>query len=446
LDRLVDQPRIFARQQWLMVGLLFLFMVINYADKLVVGIVAIPMRADLGISAAQYGFIGSSFFFLFSISAIVTGFISDRIGTKLIIGVLATVWAFSQLPILWAPSFVTIVLSRIILGMAEGPASPMAVHALYKWFDDRSRTLPAGITTSIGAATGMLVAAPLLTWIMIHYGWRTPFLVLAIIGFFWVLIWTWLGEEGPIRDQPTASGEMLMVSEPYSRTLLCRSYIGLCACGFASYWANALLFLWVPTFLIEAHGYSPATAGWLISLISFATGVGALGASGLSQLAIRRGTTSRKARALPLVLCTFVGGACLLASAFLGTGPALIGVLFLAFGAMAAVFPLLFVIIGELSPTARRGGALAIGSAISTCAGILAPLVMGLAVDAAASPSQGFAQGFLIAAAVAFVSATAGALLIDPQRDGFAYRHRRPQPSHLAEREFPRADDPLLEE
>jgi MFS family permease len=408
-----------------MVGLLFFFMVINYADKLVVGIVAIPMRAELGISAAEYGFVGSSFFFLFSISAIVTGFLSDRIGTKLIIGVLATVWAFSQLPILWAPSFVTVVLSRVILGMAEGPASPMAVHALYKWFDDGSRTLPAGITTSIGAATGMLVAAPFLTWIMMHYGWRTPFLALATVGFCWVLVWTWLGKEGPIRDQPTTSGEALTASEPYSRTLLCRSYIGVCACGFASYWANALLFLWVPTFLIEAHGFSPTAAGWIISLISFATGLGALGASGLSQFAIRRGVTSHRARALPLVLCTFAGGACLVASAFLGTGLVLIGALFLAFGAMAAVFPLLFVIVGELSPTARRGGALAIGSAISTFAGILAPLVMGMAVEAAATPSEGFSQGFLIAAAVAFVGAIAGAILIDPQRDGFAHRHRR---------------------
>src|SRR3974377_325828 len=60
---------------WLMVALLFLFMLINFADKAVIGIAAVPIMQELQLSPRQFGLIGSSFFLLFSVSAIVTGFI-----------------------------------------------------------------------------------------------------------------------------------------------------------------------------------------------------------------------------------------------------------------------------------------------------------------------------------------------------------------------------------
>jgi MFS transporter, ACS family, D-galactonate transporter len=63
------------------VALLFLFMVINFADKAVIGIAAVPMMQELRLSPSQFGLIGSSFFLLFSVSAIVTGFVVNRVQT-----------------------------------------------------------------------------------------------------------------------------------------------------------------------------------------------------------------------------------------------------------------------------------------------------------------------------------------------------------------------------
>jgi ACS family D-galactonate transporter-like MFS transporter len=64
---------------WLIVALLFLFMLINFADKAVIGIAAIPIMQELQLSPRQFGLIGSSFFLLFSVSAIVTGFVVNRV-------------------------------------------------------------------------------------------------------------------------------------------------------------------------------------------------------------------------------------------------------------------------------------------------------------------------------------------------------------------------------
>jgi hypothetical protein len=67
---------------WLVVALLFLFMLINFADKAVIGIAAVPIMQELRLSPRQFGLVGSSFFLLFSGSAIVTGFIVNRVQTR----------------------------------------------------------------------------------------------------------------------------------------------------------------------------------------------------------------------------------------------------------------------------------------------------------------------------------------------------------------------------
>src|SRR5215467_6142480 len=67
---------------WLIVALLFLFMLINFADKAVIGIAAVPIMQELRLSPRQFGLVGSSFFLLFSVSAIVTDFIVNRVQTR----------------------------------------------------------------------------------------------------------------------------------------------------------------------------------------------------------------------------------------------------------------------------------------------------------------------------------------------------------------------------
>src|SRR6201989_165411 len=58
---------------WKVTFLLFLFMVVNFADKIVVGLAGVPIMTELKLQPEQFGLLGSSFFFLFSIVAIVVG-------------------------------------------------------------------------------------------------------------------------------------------------------------------------------------------------------------------------------------------------------------------------------------------------------------------------------------------------------------------------------------
>ena len=186
-------------EAWLIVFLLFLFMLINFADKAVIGIAAVPIMQELQLSPRQFGLLGSSFFLLFSVSAVVTGFIVNRVQTCWALAIMGLVWALTQFPMIGTVGFATIMACRIALGAGEGPAYPVALHSTYKWFPNELRTLPTAIVAQ-GAGIGIMVALPVLNWVIVRYSWHWAFGVLGIAGFAWTAAWLPLGHEGPLTD------------------------------------------------------------------------------------------------------------------------------------------------------------------------------------------------------------------------------------------------------
>src|SRR5258708_27799586 len=85
---------------WKITFLLFLFMLVNFADKIVVGLAGAPIMDELKLDPEQFGLLGSSFFFLFSISAIIVGFIVNRVATRWVLLVMAVGWGLAHIPMI----------------------------------------------------------------------------------------------------------------------------------------------------------------------------------------------------------------------------------------------------------------------------------------------------------------------------------------------------------
>lgn len=243
------------RKAWIMVALVFMFMVINFADKAVIGLSSVPIMRELGLSHAEFGLLGSSFFILFSASGVVVGFLSNRFSTKLIMLVMALVWALAVLPLTGSATFTFLLATRVILGAAEGPAFPVALHAVYKWFNDGRRALPTSIV-ACGAAVGTGAVAPLVTWIIVHYSWHSAFGVLGMVGLIWSAVWFAIAKDGPVDEIPKRSNGLLH-RIPYTSLLLSRTALGVYAGGFAAYWVIALNIVWLANYLIKALHLPP---------------------------------------------------------------------------------------------------------------------------------------------------------------------------------------------
>jgi MFS family permease len=399
---------------WKMTVLLLLFMLVNFADKIVVGLAGVPIMTELKLEPEQFGLLGSSFFLLYSISAIVVGFIINRIATRWVLLVLALIWALAQFPMVGTVGFTTLLVCRVILGAGEGPAPSVAIHAVYKWFPDEKRALPTAILSQ-GSAFGVILAVPALNFIIVSYGWHYAFGALGVVGLFWAGAWLLLGKEGPLAEiGPTAASEPHV---PYAQLLLSRTFIGCVAATFGAYWALSLGLTWFTPFLVKGLGFTQQQAGFVSILPWIFAAATVLATGWLSQRMMGRGSSTRVARGVVGAVPLVVGGVIMATVPFGGSAAVQIALLVAGSGLSGSIYVVCPPMIAEFAPVAQRGAVIAIYGAIYTLAGIIAPVVMGTVVQNAVNPFDGYMLGFTINAVILLISGLLGLLLLWPNTE-----------------------------
>lgn len=411
---------------WRITFLLFLFMVVNFADKIVVGLAGVPIMTELKLEPEQFGFLGSSFFFLFSISAVIVGFVVNRVAARWVLLVLALIWALAQFPMLGTVSFTTLVICRIILGAGEGPAFSVAAHAIYKWFPDEKRTLPTAVLSQ-GSALGVVFAVPALNWLIVNHSWHYAFGALGVVGLLWVVAWFFLGKEGPLV-QTAAMVEETRI--PYSRLLTARTFIGCCIATFGAYWALSLGLTWFTSFIVKGLGFTQKQAGF-ISILPWVFGAFIVILTGwLSQRLMVRGMSTRGARGVLGAAPLIVGGLILLGIPYVDSAHLRIALLVVGSGLCGSIYVVCPPMIGEFAPVSQRGAAIAIYGAIYTLAGIVAPVVMGTVIQHAGEMLAGYMLGFTINGIVPIGSGLLGLLLLWPNTERARLMNASPQPKY----------------
>ncbi|MEY9180224.1 MFS family permease [Bradyrhizobium sp. USDA 326] len=412
--RTVGQSKATPKGAWTITFLLFLFMVVNFADKIVVGLAGVPIMTDMKLSAEQFGLLGSSFFFLFSISAIVVGFIVNKVPTRWVLLALAVIWALAQFPMVGTVSFTTLLICRIVLGAGEGPAFSVAAHAIYKWFPDEKRTLPTAILSQ-GSAFGVILAVPALNWIIVNHSWHYAFGALGIVGLIWVAAWLTLGKEGPLEDTQVSAATEPKI--PYLQLLTSRTFIGCVAATFGAYWALSLGLTWFTPFIVKGLGFSQSQAGF-ISILPWVFGATIVMLTGwISQVMMARGYNTRAARGVLGSVPLVVGGLILAMMPHVQGAGLQIALLVFGSGLCGAIYVVCPPMLGEFTPTSQRGAILAIYGALYTLAGIIAPTVMGATIQRAGSTLDGYLTGFTINAVIMVGSGLLGLLLLWPNTE-----------------------------
>ncbi|MEU3660930.1 MFS transporter [Streptomyces sp. NPDC032940] len=407
---------------WTVTGLLVVFMMINFADKAVFGLAADEIRADLGLSATDFGLANSAFFLLFSVAAVAVGLLADRVSLKWLLLAMALLWSVAQVPAALGGGLAVLIGTRIVLGAAEGPAFPLAQQAALSWFPDHRRNLPGALVT-LGVTLGVVTAAPGLSWVIRHHGWRAALWVVAGAGLLWAVAWCVQGADGRHRDAGEAGTRPVgtdgrdarRIWQAYRPILGSRTWIGTTVAYFTSYWGVALMLVWLPSYLKNGLGHSSATAGTLVALPWALGAVLLLGQAALTDRLMKRGVPSRLARGRVGAGLLLAGAVCLLGIPLAdGTGAktALLVTGFALGGSFATVA---VTTVAELAPAARRGGSLGTMNAVVTTAGLIAPTVVGRMVDA--QGAAGYQNAVVVFAVLLLLGALAAFALIDPARD-----------------------------
>lgn len=411
------QPPDSSARAWTVTALLVVFMMVNFADKSVLGLAADEIRADLHLSATQFGLVNGAFFLLFSLAAVVVGLAADRVSPRILLLLMAVLWSVAQVPAAVGGGLAVLVVSRVLLGAAEGPAFPVAQQATLAWFPDHRRNLPGALIT-LGVTLGVIASAPGLTWVIQHHGWRAALWVLAALGLVWAATWALCGADG--RHQLPASGGPAPEREgdarlTYRGILTSRTWIGATLAYFTSYWTVALMLVWLPSYLRNGLGYTAHEAGTIVVAPWAVGAVVLLGQAGVTGRLMRRGVSSRRARGWVGGSLLALGACCCLALPLVDGSTARTVLVALGFGLGGSYAAVATTTVAEVAPPSRSGGALGFMNAVVTAAGLAAPAVVGALVDA--QGARGYQSAVLVSGLLLAVGAGASFWLIDPARD-----------------------------
>lgn len=176
------------RLQYVIAALLFLATMINYLDRVALGVVSVEIRKEFSLGDQDYGHIVALFLVAYAVMYAGSGMLIDRLGTKRGFAVFIAGWSIAQMMHAAAVGKWSLALCRMGLGLFEPGNWPAAAKAVSEWFPASRRALGVGIFNA-GSSLGGALAPPVVGYLTIHHGWRGAFVATGMVGLVWLVAW-----------------------------------------------------------------------------------------------------------------------------------------------------------------------------------------------------------------------------------------------------------------
>lgn len=181
-------PLRIRRVQKITLTLLFIAGIVNFLDRSSLSVAGEAIRADLGLSATEFGVLLSAFSLSYGFAQLPSGILLDRLGPRIVLGAGLIFWSAMQALTGMVNSFSHFILLRIGLGIGEAPFMPAGVKSINDWYAQRERGTAVGIFNS-STVLGQAIAPPALVIMQLAWGWRTMFVVIGLAGIVVGLCW-----------------------------------------------------------------------------------------------------------------------------------------------------------------------------------------------------------------------------------------------------------------
>lgn len=359
--------------------------VITYLDRVAISSAATSIRADLGLSAVQMGWVFSAFTFAYAIFEIPSGWMGDVFGPRKVITRIVLWWSGFTMATGLTWNFGSLVTTRFLFGAGEAGAFPNISRSFARWFPAPERGAAHGMVF-MGTRLGGALAPPLIVLLIRAAGWRESFFVFGALGVVWCVFWRrWFTDEP--ADHPTISVEELahiqrgVEAADHARfdwrQLLSINLAMICATYFCMGYTLYFNLTWLPTYLQQVRGFTLQQSGTIAGAVLFSGAVCSWIGGKLTDVLVRR-YGLKIGRSIGVVTLP-ISGLLIVAAALTANASAAAVLLAAAFGVgdlcLSAVWSMCHDVGGK-----RAGVVTGAMNTFGNLGGAISPLVVGYAV------------------------------------------------------------------
>lgn len=373
-----------------LVLLLSVALFINYVDRGNLSTAAPLIQDQLQLSATQLGVLLSAFYYSYVPAMAPVGWLAERIGAQRVLAAGVALWAVATLLTGLAGDFLSLLLLRLMLGLGESAGFPCS-----------SKLVAVAVPPAqIGSANGMMAFGYLLGpaagtvlggMLMSQFGWRAVFMLFGALSLLWLWPWMRLRLAGPpVRITGTAAD-----GPTFRQILRARGLWGTALGHFASNYNYYFILAWLPLYLVKVRGFSMQSMAGVAGFAYLINAAAALFSGWATDVWIRSGRSASVAYKSTMVLAHVASIAAMAGMVLLPVAGS-VACLFAYQVVVGLSSPGVFAIPQIMAGPTAAGRWVGVQNTCANVAGILAPVITGLLVDATGS----FNSAFVLAAAV----------------------------------------------
>ena len=377
--------------RWVVSALIFFITLINFIDRSAISFVIDPLKKEFHFTDTQFGMILSAFGMGYVLLTAFGGWLVDRCGSRIVWPIAAVSWSLCVALLGIASGFWGFIGLRFLLGVSEGPHFPAMTRSICDWLppQERARALSLGL---VAIPLSSVVGAPLTSYLVSDYGWRTMFMAISLVGMIWAALWFILFRDKPEQSRfvGEAERELIVNSRPkrlatdqkidwrfiLTHPALVANNIAYFAFGYMLFFAT----LWLPGYFLSQHGLNLKSVGWYLT-IPWLVGACFLRAGGVLSDWLYKKTGSRRIARSHLIWCSqLLATICFVGLGFAETLAQSLVLLSLGLGFGLMPQPAFFSINIDVAKE-RSGSSQGVTSSCLSLAGIIAPLLTGWLID-----------------------------------------------------------------
>jgi MFS family permease len=373
--------------------LLCLMYLIFYVDRVNVSTAAPLIKRDLGLSNTALGFAFSAFAYPYAVFQLIGGWLGDKFGARLTLGVSALVVCASTALTGAVGGLASLFLVRVILGFGEGAAFPTATRAMAAWIPPERWGFAQGITHS-ASRIGNALTPPLVAMLIGIVSWRGSFVVVGVISLSWMVLWVAFFRDDPRTHPRMTTSELARLNivgrEPAATApkvpwlSLARRVLPVTAVDFCYGWTLWVFLTWIPSFFFHNFHLNLAKSA-LFSSGVFLSGVIGDTLGGVVSDRILKRTGSLRAARCRVIAGGLFGGFAFMIPVVLSHELAVVALcLSLAFFCVELVVAPIWSVPMDIAPR-YAGSASGIMNFGFGVAGIVSPFVFGYVIDVTGS-------------------------------------------------------------